>query len=418
MKILSFQQDWLVPELRSLGVDARSGGFRPHLEFQFSTPGMTLEAALAELPADFRPDAVVFWDDSNPIRLTGLDQSPLPLVFYSVDTHHHSVYHRHLSLLMDLTLVAQKDYLKDFPAANQRIEWFPLWASRMATPQPEKIYDAVFVGNLDPALHPERAIFFDALKRLVPIHVTMGDWAEIFPKSKIVVNQAVKGDLNFRVFEAMISGALLITQESSNGLNDLFRVGEHLLTYKPNTPVDAAEKIRMALSNWDHYKTVAAAGHAETARNHTPLARAQKLLQLVGGLRRGVHPHRAVASAVSCCSLLRSIRELKANEVSLIMRSAKQSIQQIVAEKTIFSPEGMENLTALALKLDRDENSNLLEQLCEVYPGQPVFELTLIARLIEQSRLDEARARARKLAARPEEEIMRGAQELAAALKI
>ena len=44
----------------------------------------------------------------------------------------------------------------------------------------------------------------------------------IYSESKIVLNASINGDLNMRVFEALTSGALLVTDRIENGLDTLF----------------------------------------------------------------------------------------------------------------------------------------------------------------------------------------------------
>src|SRR5262249_15456032 len=125
--------------------------------------------------------------------------------------------------------VAQRDYLPGFDGAR----WLPLWApDDVPAPAAEKRWDIAFVGSLKPSFHPERVDFLHAVAARMPLHATEGAWAEVFPHSRIVLNQTVRGDLNARVFEAMGSGALLLTEHTGNGLLELFGDGTELVTYR------------------------------------------------------------------------------------------------------------------------------------------------------------------------------------------
>lgn len=109
-----------------------------------------------------------------------------------------------------------------------------------------------------PDLNPERGAFFDELRTKVPVHVTQGQYWTIFPQSEIVINQTVKRDVNFRVFEAMMCGTLPVDGRIENGC-ELFRDGEHLVTYEKNNTSDAADKIRYYLRSPRRSATIAAA---------------------------------------------------------------------------------------------------------------------------------------------------------------
>jgi glycosyltransferase involved in cell wall biosynthesis len=92
---------------------------------------------------------------------------------------------------------------------------------------------------------------------------------DTYSDSKIVVNRHIKmADgyaVNYRMFEATGSGALLLTEEAPN-LADLFQPGEEVLTYA--STVEAIEKIKWALENPDQASRIASAGYERTRREH------------------------------------------------------------------------------------------------------------------------------------------------------
>src|SRR5690606_12209245 len=179
-------------------------------------------------------------DNSAPIIVDGLEEVEVPTLFYSIDTHHHYDFHRYLAHVFDYTLVAQKDYIPEFERVGGVVEWMPLWAPKHFEPAREKRFGAGFVGTLDEKLNPDRVRVFGELGELVSVLYKQGHYFEIFPYSELVINQTVKGDMNFRIFESMMCGACLLTEEGGNGLTDLFTPGEHLLTYRRNDAADAA----------------------------------------------------------------------------------------------------------------------------------------------------------------------------------
>ena len=56
--------------------------------------------------------------------------------------------------------------------------------------------------------------------------------ASIYAKTKLVFNRHVTNDLNFRVFEAMACGRVLLTDAQLNGQYELFEDGKHYVLYK------------------------------------------------------------------------------------------------------------------------------------------------------------------------------------------
>src|SRR5439155_622821 len=138
-----------------------------------------------------------------------------------------------------------------------------------------RVHDLVFVGTVDPATRPKRAAVVECLRRRfglatfgesVGTRLSWEEMAAVFASSKIVLNEAILGDLNFRVFEAMACGALLATERIDNGLLDLFTPGEHLAVYGPDDLVpQVAHYVRA-----DAERARVAANGAQAVREQEP----------------------------------------------------------------------------------------------------------------------------------------------------
>ena len=288
MNILVLNQDWFVDEYRALGHTVSTCGIGSNLDIVLPTPLVHLDNIIKDHLDGVRPDVVLILDNSAPIVVEGLAETDIPLVFYSVDTHHHGELHECLTHVVDYMFVAQRDYIKVLEQkASCPLEWLPLWPSieEIETSE-DKDYGAVFVGTLNKELNPDRVEFFEALSKEVDLLFKTGKWWEIFPKSEIIVNQTVKGDLNFRVFEAMICGSMLLTEDASNGLKDLFKPGEHLVTYKKGDVKDAAEKIRYYMDHTDEARKIAKAGREKILAEHTTKSRAARVLEVLKTVMR------------------------------------------------------------------------------------------------------------------------------------
>lgn len=304
LSILLINQTWFCSELRARGHRVVTVGWNDDtFDICCKQVGVRIEDLAALLPSNFQSDRLVYYDDSGPVTIAGLERLSFPSLFLSVDAHHHHQWHAQLGAAFDAVLVSQKNYLDQYKVYNANSSWFPLWASANLSPQGDKSIEVSFRGNLNPQLHAKRAEFFERLGKLVDVNIRTDYYARIYPKSKIVINQVVDGDLNFRVFEAMISEALLITPRIENGLCELFEPGVDLVLYEDDNAEDAAEKIRYYLNHDEERRTIAKNGREKVMTFHTLQARAEMLEQHLLHLKVSERPRKhfglAMASFVS-----------------------------------------------------------------------------------------------------------------------
>jgi hypothetical protein len=275
LHILMVNHSWLAPELRARGHRVMTvGNGTPYLDCSFESTEVCRDEILAALPASFHPDRIVYHDNSGVPWITDLEHFDVPKIFYSVDTHHHHEWHPLYGEIFNRVLVAQRSFLSAF---RRPAFWFPPWATVYLEPQEYKTIDVCFRGTMNVRLNAERVAFFERLASLLPVDAGSGDYTKVYPSAKIVVNQAVKNDLNFRVFEALMSGALLLTPADCDGLNELFHPGEDLAVYHSGSPEDAAEQIRYFLEHDEERRRIAAAGRAKVLEYHTGEQRTQQL---------------------------------------------------------------------------------------------------------------------------------------------
>ncbi len=310
MKILCLNQNWFVRDLREAGHTVTTCGIGSHLDVPLDVPLIHLDTVIKGLPPERSPDLILILDNSSPVIVTGFEESPLPIVFYAVDTHHHLALHRYLAHVADKTIVAQKDYLPEFSGVGLEVSWMPLWASARVEPQAQKQHGAVFVGTLNPQLNPERVKFFDELKSKCDLLCMTGAWPEIFSKSEIVVNQTVKRDLNFRVFEAMMSGAMLLTERIDNGLFDLFEDRKHLVTYEKGNVEEASELIRHFLADKTTCRRIADQGREEILARHLESHRSQVILQALQSVTKKTSPIKFAAAMANYATLGRNVSKI------------------------------------------------------------------------------------------------------------
>jgi spore maturation protein CgeB len=101
--------------------------------------------------------------------------------------------------------------------------------------------------------------------------------AQHFSRSKIVFNNAIKNDLNMRVFEAMATGSMLLT-DMADGLTDFFEDKKHLVVYDDENIGDLA---RYYLDHPAKLERIGEAGRQEVLARHTYAHRCDEIVKIM-----------------------------------------------------------------------------------------------------------------------------------------
>lgn len=108
-------------------------------------------------------------------------------------------------------------------------------------------------------------------------HCVLDDAAKKFSMSRITINDAIKLDLNMRVFEAMACKTALLTQDVEP-IHEFFKDGEHLVLYR--SIEEAVELARALLADEKGRARIAKAGYEEVVAKHTYHHRALEILKV------------------------------------------------------------------------------------------------------------------------------------------
>lgn len=253
-------------------------GFRPpYPAYPTQQIDLHLEATcreiFARLPKSFHPN-VYFWIDSGPSKVP-VDVATLgiPKICYLIDTHLATDLRITMARQFDYTFLAQKTHVEMFRNAGvPNVEWLPLACSpELHNLEPvERDIDVAYIGSIDGDPTDRRPELLRRVANRFPNHRIGRAWPEEmardYARSKIVINAAVNHDVNMRVFEAMASGALLITDEA-DGLEELFTDGEHLVIYRRDE--DLFDLIDQYLRDEDARQRIAFAGATRVREQHT-----------------------------------------------------------------------------------------------------------------------------------------------------
>jgi hypothetical protein len=212
-----------------------------------------------------------------------------PLAYWAIDTHRDFDVRLGRARRADFVFAAQRDGAERLRQAGiEAATWLPLASDPEIHRRHDvgKEYDIAFVGHVFPG---PRAELLGLLVKRFPGHFIgqayLDEMARIYSASRVVFNRSIGNDVNMRVFEALACGSLLVTNDlTENGLGELFRDGEHLVTYR--SAEELIEKVAYYLEHEEERERIAAAGRAEVIAKHTYRHRVERMLTQIAN---GVH---------------------------------------------------------------------------------------------------------------------------------
>src|SRR6266478_5323073 len=160
-----------------------------------------------------------------------------PSAYWAIDTHLEFERELRRAQAADYVFAAQRDGAEQLRRHGiASAAWLPLACDpeihgRQEVPAQ---FDVSFVGNVFAGPREEllRLIQEKFPKTFVGRRF-FSEMARTYSESRIVFNRSLRNDVNMRVFEALASGSLLLTNDlRDNGQDELFRDGVHLATYR------------------------------------------------------------------------------------------------------------------------------------------------------------------------------------------
>ena len=230
-----------------------------------------------------------------------------PCAWWAIDTHMDFAWCLEKARGFDLVFAAQRD-----GAALLRREgietarWLPLACDPdiHGSQDVAKEFDICFIGNLMPGPRIDLVRLIEQQFKSVYVgQAYFEEMAKLYTASRIVFNRSVKNDINMRVFEALASGSLLMTNDLiENGQAELFRDGVHLATYRDGH--DLLDKLRYYLRRDEVREKIAAAGREEVLAKHTYRHRMEEILRVAAR-----HQSRDCGNAVAETAFTRTLSQ-------------------------------------------------------------------------------------------------------------
>ncbi|MFO7683677.1 MAG: glycosyltransferase [Chloroflexota bacterium] len=241
---------------------------------------IALEALIAEAPL---PSDLFLYVEPRGLIPRGMEKSPIPTACILCDTHLWLEARQHLARFFDHVFLYHRNYLVHFsehPAGH--VHWLP-YACDLEVFKPvgmTRDLEVAFVGQ--PMLATtRRAAIIQQLEARYRVNEQRYHLREeipaVYARAKIVLNMPLKDDLNFRTFEAMSCGALLLTRRVNNGQEILFQEGVHFAAYADEK--EMFEKIDHYLTHEAEREAIAAAGLAEVQAHHRLEQRISEMLE-------------------------------------------------------------------------------------------------------------------------------------------
>ncbi len=290
MRILNIGLGLFVQELRTLKHEVialcpgRTGD--TPLDFNidfFQNPELAREI-ISSWVEKFNPDLIFLVDNSTPLIHLGLEEFSIPKIWFAIDSHLHSHWHKHYAPIFDWVFCAQSNQVSGLQSFQPNVFWLPLCFSLSLEfiPWVERKFELSFIGFINADLNPQRASLINQIQdHGLVIHGFEGNAPQTYQQSRIVFNQSVADDLNFRFFEAMGCGALLITDSLSHSHNEIGEIGRDYLVYEAGNAKDLIQKIHWAQVHPQAAEAIARSGQALVQNKHLTKYRVEKIFEII-----------------------------------------------------------------------------------------------------------------------------------------
>jgi GT2 family glycosyltransferase len=303
-----------------------------------------IEALYNSAPENQKPEYFI-WIESVPgFFPKNIKKLPIKTACYLIDTHLHLKEHFELAKNFDYVFLAQREYIENFNSAGMHnVYWLPLGAdpeihAKLSEVKKHEIgFVGSFVGN------ERRVKLLERLGAKFPVHYERAFWTDmskVFSESKIVFNNAVRNDLNMRVFEVMSTGSFLLTDlAKKSGQDELFVNNEDLGVYEDDFIENVAD---FYLRNDELREAIAARGKELILNAHKYSDRAEDMLKVISEKKN------------STCSA-KELREKSTRNITITSRSVNKLKRSFIIPVIDYSPASKYNIKTLLDDLEKIE---------------------------------------------------------------
>lgn len=267
-----------------------------HNVLHYSPP----ESGIAYLPQilaknEFTPDLILHAEHlARRLLLQGLSQIACPKFFWAIDSHLNLYWHRYYARLFDAVLTPHPSLWAELPPEwrHPRVHQFtkPGYA-RPFKPHKERAILLSLVGVLDSHRHL-RLNLAALLKTYWGVearqNIPFAEMLSLYDDSKIIPNESIAREVNYRLMESASCGAVPLTQDVGPDQDSLFERGREMLIYR-----DAAElvaHINALAADPVRAEAIGRAAWQRVQRDHLPANRVAMLEKLTHELSLELYP--------------------------------------------------------------------------------------------------------------------------------
>lgn len=237
MRICCVDAPVLAEAFRRAGYDVLS--IRPRTEGL--APHGLLDLATHAPLRDFAPQLLLQQEVLGPrTLLKGVQSLDCVTAFWSIDTHLNSFWHRHYGRLFDRVFTNQPAWVErlaelGLPHMDERAILAMCAPERDCPPQASRDVVLGFVGRVTPE-RPIRQWMVEHLTETWGLQVesdlTHAQMLDFYGRCLLVPNEAIAGEVNFRLFEASSRGGLVLSPTTCRGQSHFFSPGEELAVFE------------------------------------------------------------------------------------------------------------------------------------------------------------------------------------------
>jgi hypothetical protein len=248
----------------------------------------SLEDVLSACPAP--PSAIFHFESAHPLFPIGLEHSKVPTVCFHPDTYAFTERRIRWSAVFDHAVVFHPGFEERFKRAGHPGAFLLPHAVRrdcFEGGDPPREFEIGWVGQTSGEFYKARAQWLPKLAKEFQANdwsrpYTVNEVANVYRRSRIVVNigrDDFPQDANLRVFEALASGALLLTSIPTELSQLGFQEGVHFVGYRD--PVEISALVRKHLNDEAARVRIAGTVRELVLAEHTYDCRVDQLLALL-----------------------------------------------------------------------------------------------------------------------------------------
>ena len=213
------------------------------------------------------PDIIFIAESGVPFYPMGLETIDIPKIYYSIDPHFNSNWHKNYIVLFDAAFISFRQFIKlinlyvDYEIIHLPHGYDHTLYYEESIP---KRFDISFVGDLNP-LRKKRVRVLQNLQDHLDCQIHTNVWGEdvrqIYSSSWIVFNENAFGVMNPRNFEASACGSLVLTNHAID-MEQFFNPGKDNVLY--SNEHDALEQASYYLNHRKELIHIAKTGQKKT----------------------------------------------------------------------------------------------------------------------------------------------------------